>query len=47
MDLQRAMNRLTKEYLAQLNTFIVEQGYYSKKDARRSVSAPLIVRASR
>ena len=31
MDLQRAMSRLTKEYLADLNTFIVEQGYYAKK----------------
>lgn len=47
MDLQRAMNRLTKEYLAGLNTFIVEQGYYSKKDARSVVSVPLIARASR
>jgi len=48
MDLQRAMNRLTKEYLPHLNTFIVEQGYYAKKDARRSEeSAPLIAPASR
>ena len=47
MDLQRAMNRLTKEYLPDLNTFIVEQGYYSKKDARRSASVPLIAQASR
>jgi hypothetical protein len=48
MDLQRAMSRLTKEYLAQLNSFIVEQGYYySKKDARRSASVPLIAQASR
>lgn len=47
MDLQRAMNRLTKEYLTSLNTFIVEQGYYAKKDARRRESAPLIVQASR
>ena len=31
MDLQRAMNCLTKEYLSQLNTFIVEEGYYMKK----------------
>ncbi|MBI2185054.1 MAG: hypothetical protein HYU39_08870 [Thaumarchaeota archaeon] len=38
MDLQRAMNRLTKEYLSQLNSFIVEQGYYSKKGARQSIS---------
>jgi hypothetical protein len=48
IDLQRGMNRLAKEYLASLNTFIVEQGYYGKKDARRSVaSVPLIARASR
>jgi len=46
MDLQRAMNRLTKGYLAHLNSFIVEQGYYRKKDARRNESAPLIVLAS-
>jgi hypothetical protein len=47
MDLQRAMNRLTKEYLARLNTFIVEQGYYSKRLARQSEYAPLIALASR
>lgn len=47
MDLQRAMNRLTKEYLSQLNSFIVEQGYYSKKGARQNESVPLIVLASR
>lgn len=47
MDLQRAMNRLTKEYLASLNTFVVEQGYYSKKERRSVASAPLIARASR
>jgi hypothetical protein len=48
MDLQRAMNRLTREYLAGLNTFIVEQGYYAKKETRRrSVPAPLILQASR
>ena len=41
MDLQRAMNRLTKEYLTQLNAFIVEQGYYKKKDAgAKEESAP-------
>lgn len=27
MDLQRAMNRLTEEYLSRLNSFVVEQGY--------------------
>jgi hypothetical protein len=50
MDLQRAMNRLTKEYLSGLNSFIIEQGYYSKKSARRrndDESAPLIALASR
>jgi len=53
MDLQRAMNRLTRGYLdSLLNSFIVvEQGYYGKKDARlrRSVvvSAPLTALASR
>jgi hypothetical protein len=48
MDLQRAMNRLTKEYLAHLNSFVVEQGYYSKKETgRRSGSVPLIAQASR
>jgi hypothetical protein len=48
MDLERAMNRLAKEYLAHLNTFIVEQGYYGKKDVRQeSESAPLIALASR
>ena len=47
MDLQRAMNRLTKEYLNKLNTFTVEEGFYSKKESRRSESAPLTVLASR
>ncbi len=48
MDLQRAMNRLTRGYLHALNSFIVEQGYYGKKDARSVVaSAPLIAPASR
>jgi hypothetical protein len=48
MDLQRAMNRLTREYLDSLNSFIVEQGYYGEKDARRGGgSAPSIVLASR
>lgn len=47
MDLQRAMNHLTKEYLASLNTFVVEQGYYAKKDARSVASVPLIAQASR
>ena len=47
MDLQRAMNRLTREYLDSLNSFIVEQGDYGKKAARRSESAPSIVLASR
>ena len=42
MDLQRAMNRLTKEYLAQLNSFIVE-GYYSKKDVRREEESVLSI----
>jgi hypothetical protein len=46
MDLQRAMNRLTREYLDSLNSFIVEQGYYGKK-AGREGSAPLIAPASR
>jgi hypothetical protein len=47
MDLQRAMNRLTKEYLGQMNTFVVE-AYYTKKDARsEEESAPLIAPASR
>ena len=49
MDLQRAMNRLSREYLDALNSFIVEQGYYGKKGQgrRRNESAPLIVPASR
>jgi hypothetical protein len=50
MDLQRAMNRLSREYLDTLNQFIVEQGYYGKKDARQrseEESAPLIALASR
>ncbi len=46
MDLQRGMNRLTREYLDSLNSFIVEQGYYGKK-AGRGESAPLIALASR
>lgn len=46
MDLQRAMNCLTREYLDSLNSFIVEQGYYGKK-AGREESAQLIVLASR
>jgi len=47
MDLQRAMNRLSREYLDSLNSFIVEQGYYGKKGARASEYAPLIAPASR
>lgn len=48
MDLQRAMNMVTREYLASLNSFIIEQGCNGKKDARRrSVSAPLTAQASR
>jgi hypothetical protein len=48
MDLQRAMNRLTKEYLTHLNSFIVDQGYYAKKDAGSdAASVPLIAPASR
>jgi hypothetical protein len=47
MDLQRVMNRLSREYLDSLNSFIVEQGYYGKKVARQSAYAPLIVPASR
>ncbi len=35
MDLQRAMNRLGREYLDTLNQFVVEQRYYGKKDARQ------------
>ena len=51
MDLQRAMNRLTKEYLSELNTFIVEEGYYSKKgeiqEKKNGAPVLLIVPASR
>ena len=47
MDLQRAMNRPAKEYLNKLNTFIVEEGYYSKKESRKRESAPLTALASR
>ena len=49
MDLQRAMNRLTREYLGSLNSFIVEQSYNGKKDARGGIvaSAPSIALASR
>ncbi len=51
MDLQRAMNRLTREYLANLNSFMVEEGYYGKKETRQQrsaeESAPLIALASR
>jgi hypothetical protein len=50
MDLQRAMNRLTKEYLSELNSFIVEEGYYRKKEIReKKIGAPvlLIAQASR
>ena len=49
MDLQRAMNRLTNEYLTELNTFIVEEGYYNTKKGRERTggSALLIARASR
>jgi hypothetical protein len=46
MDLQRAMNRLTREYLDSLNSFIVEQGYYGKKTGREGY-APSIALASR
>ncbi len=46
MDLQRAMNRLTREYLDSLNSFIVERGYYGEKIGRVE-SAPLIAPASR
>jgi hypothetical protein len=36
MDLQRAMNRMTKEYLSELNSFIVEEGYYRKKEEKKN-----------
>jgi hypothetical protein len=46
MDLQRAMNRLTRDYLDGLNRFIMEEGYYRKKgEGRRPVL--LTVQASR
>ena len=38
MALQRAMNRLSKEYLTQLNSFIVEEGYYKKKETEKERS---------
>jgi len=43
------MNRLSRKYFDSLNSFIVEQGYYGKKDARqrRSEYAPLLVPVSR
>ena len=55
MDLQRAMNRLSRQYLDSLNSYIVEQGYrlYGKRGAERRriatvvVYAPLTARASR
>jgi hypothetical protein len=47
MDLQRAMNRLTKEYLARLNSFVVEEGYYKKREEGREEYAPSIAPASR
>ena len=37
MDLQRVMNRLTRDYLDGLNRFILEEGYYRKKGEGRSV----------
>lgn len=37
MDLQRAMNRLSKEYLARLNSFTVEEGYYKKKSGKENL----------
>lgn len=43
MDLQRAMNCLTKEYLSQLNTFIVEEGYYRKKEERKNGAPVLLI----
>ena len=46
MDLQRAMNRLPREYLDSLNSFIVEQGYCGKKPGREEY-APSIALASR
>ena len=48
MDLQRAMNRLTRDYLHALNSFIVEQGYYKKGESAIVVvsSAPSTAPAS-
>lgn len=43
MDLQRAMNCLMKEYLSQLNTFIVEEGYYRKKEERKNGAPVLLI----
>ncbi len=43
MDLQRAMNCLTKEYLSELNTFIVEEGYYRKKEAKKNCAPVLLI----
>ncbi len=51
MDLQRAMNSLSRDYLSELNSFVVEGGYYRKKDVvmEKKIGAPvlLIARASR
>ena len=46
MDLQRAMNRLTREYLDSLNSFIVERGYHDGEKETEEF-APLIALASR
>jgi hypothetical protein len=45
MDLlQRAMIRLTKEYLTELNSFIVEEEwYYRKKEAKKNGAPVLLI----
>ncbi len=44
MDLQRTMIRLTKEYLSELNSFIVEEGYYRKKEIQeKKIGAPVLL----
>jgi hypothetical protein len=47
MDLQRAMNRLSRQYLDSLNSYIVEQAYLKKGAGVVVASAPLIAPASR
>ena len=37
------MNQMTKEYLSEFNSFIVEEGYHRKKEERENGAPVLLI----